>query len=117
MTTKAKTNTVKFKINEHLLRLIQSYALSYRYTETEYIEFAIKKSLYEFEERIEHENPSKVLEHMKNAMDFFRFDDTEIAETELERQSALNLKLTCKEFEKDIVELTTMFVCYSILRD
>lgn len=117
MTNKVKTNTVKFKINEHLLRLIKEYAFSYKYTETEYIEFLIKKSLYEFEERIEHENPSKVLAHMKDAMDFFQFDDNEVTSTKLERNVALNLKLTCKEFEKDMIELTTMFICYSILRD
>lgn len=117
MTTTAKTNTLKYKTNEHLVRLINNGCANYKYTENEYVEFAVKKGLYAFEERIEHENPSKVLAHMKDAMDFFNFTGVELSTMELERQTALNLKLTCKEFEKDIVELTTMFICYSILRD
>jgi hypothetical protein len=50
-------------------------------------------------------------------MEFFNFSGVELSTMDLERQTALNLKLTCKEFEKDIIELTTMFICYSILRD
>lgn len=111
-----KSNIVKFKTNEHLMRLIKQGAESYHYTENEYVEFVIKKSLYEFEKRIEHENPSKVLLHYKDAMDFFQFKD-EICAVDLERQAALNLKLTNKEYEKDLLEFATMFVCYSILRD
>lgn len=117
MTNADKKNTLKYKTNEHLVRLINNGCASYKYTENEYVEFLIKKGLYAFEERIEHENPSKVLAHMKDAMEFFNFADHELSTMELERQTALNLKLTCKEFEKDIVELTTMFICYSILRD
>lgn len=49
-------------------------------------------------------------------MDFFQFKD-ELCAVDLERQVALNLKLTNKEYEKDLLEFSTMFVCYSILRD
>lgn len=111
-----KSNIVKFKTNEHLMRLIKLGAESYHYTENEYVEFLIKKSLYAFEQRIEHENPSKVLLHYKDAMDFFKFND-EICSVDLERQAALNLKLTNKEYEKDLLNFATMFICYSILRD
>jgi hypothetical protein len=111
-----KSNIVKFKTNEHLMRLIKQGAESYNYTENEYVGFVIKKSLYEFEQRIEHENPSKVLLHYKDAMNFFQLKD-EFCTVDLERQAALNLKMTSNEYERDLLEFTTMFVCYSILRD
>lgn len=111
-----KSNIVKFKTNKHLMRLIKQGAESYNYTENEYVEFVIKKSLYEFEQRIENENPSKVLLHYKDAMDFFQFKD-ELCTVDLERKSALNLKMTSNEYERDLLEFATMFVCYSILRD
>lgn len=116
MTDKPKTNNVKFKTNDHLLRLINSGCADNQCTDNEYLSTLIKEGLNNFETRIEHENPSKVLAHMKDAMDFFKFNGNELASVDFERSFALELKLTSKEFEKDLVELTTMFICYAILR-
>lgn len=117
MIEKLKTNTIKFKINEHLIRLINNGCAIHQYTANEYVSVLLKQAFHDFEARIEHENPSKVLVHMKEAMDFFKFDGTQHAEVEFERTMALEIKLTSKEYEKDLEELATMFICYSILRD
>lgn len=116
MTEKTKTNCIKFKINDHLLRLINSGCTNNHCTDNEYLSLILKQSLHDFETRIEHENPSKVLAHMKEAMDFFKFSGNELASLDFDRSFALELKLTSKEFEKDLVELATMFICYAILR-
>lgn len=116
MTDKPKTNRIKFKINDHLLRLINSGCMDNHCTDNEYLSTLLKEGLNDFKTRIEHENPSKVLAHMQDAMDFFKFAGNELASVDFERSFALELKLTSKEFEKDLVELTTMFICYAILR-
>lgn len=116
MTEKSKTNKIKFKINDHLIRLINNGCVTYKYTANEYVSILLKQGFHEFENRIEHENPSKVLVTMKDAMDFFQFDDTQLSSVEFERSMALELKLTSKEYEKELLELATMFICYEILR-
>lgn len=112
-----KTNTLKFHSNDHLIKLIVSGAKSYEMDETQYVNSLVKNSLHEFENRIEWENPSNVLDHYKDAMNFFQFKDANFVKFELERKAALELKLTCKEYKRKLVEMTTMFICYSILRD
>lgn len=111
------TQKVPFKTNQHLMDLIQKGTERFKYTETEYLENLVQRSLNEFEHRIETENPSKVLAHYKDAMDFFKFNDAHIQKVSLERSIALTIKLTAKEYEKDMTDLFTMFICYSILRD
>lgn len=71
----------------------------------------------EFEHRIQHENPLKVLAHYQDAMAFFKFNDAFIEKLPIDRPTALTVKLTAKEYEKDMTDLFTMFICYSILRD
>lgn len=116
MTEKLKTNTIKFKINDHLIRLINNGCATYQYNANEYVSILLKQGFHEFESRIEHENPSKVLVTMKDAMDFFKFDDTQLSAVKFERSMALELKLTSKEYEKELIELATMFICHAILR-
>ena len=111
------TQKVPFKTNQHLMDLIQKGIERFNCTDIEYIDKLVQRSLDEFEHRIQHENPSKVLAHYQDAMDFFKFNDAVIEKLPIDRPTALTVKLTAKEYEKDMTDLFTMFICYSILRD
>jgi hypothetical protein len=108
---------IKFRHNLQLKNMIAYCRATEMRSESDYVERLLNLALTELYKRLEHENPNNVIEHMQDAVNFFRFDESKMKSIKINKEYVLHVKKIAKYLKQDLKEFTTMLICYSILRD
>lgn len=107
--------SLKIKFNSHIEYLLNRGCDFTKQSDHEYIRDLIMDGFKVIEERLEHEGSQQVFAHFQDAMNHFNYDDTVIS-VEFDRAVVQSIRLFCKEYMKDSLDVSTMLLCYSLLR-